>query len=216
MPACRIDHITITSPSLEAGSDLVFERLGLRPRQGGQHPRMGTHNLLLRLGETMFLEVIAVDPRAPRPSRPRWFELDGLAPDRAPSLACWVARTEDIHASLAAAAEPLGQAEPMTRGALEWLISIPKDGSLPMGGAAPALIQWHADTHPAAVMPDMGCRLVALQLLHPDPQRLTHTLAALQLHEPGVALSVHEAVLPGMAAQIDTPHGLRWLGIPAC
>ena len=28
MSHCRIDHITITSPSLQAGSDFVFERLG--------------------------------------------------------------------------------------------------------------------------------------------------------------------------------------------
>lgn len=211
---CLIDHITILSPSLEAGGAWVHERLGVPPQQGGAHPRMGTHNLLLPLGETMFLEVIAIDPAAPAPARPRWFDLDRLPPDRAPFLGCWVARTTDIHASLAAASEPLGLAEPMTRGALEWLISIPEDGSLPLGGAAPELIQWHTAGHPAAGMQDRGCRLTALQLLHPEPERLRALIESLRFAACDAALTVKEAPVPGLVAQIDTPSGPRALGAP--
>ena len=212
MPACRIDHITGTSPSLEQGSDMVHGLLGVRPQRGGEHPRMGTHNLLLRLGDTMFLEVISIDPQAPGPSRPRWFELDRMPPDGAPRLGCWVARTDDIRGSLAGASERLGLAEPMSRGSLEWLISIPEDGSLPLGGAAPALIQWHTATHPATTLQDMGCRLVALELLHPEAPRLRALIDGLPVTEPGVALSIREARAPGLVARIDTPHGLRSVG----
>jgi len=126
LAACTIDHITITAPSLEAGAALVRQCLGVAPQRGGQHPRMGTHNLLLRLGEAMFLEVIAIDPEAPAPSRPRWFALDELAADAQPRLSCWVARTPDIRAAAAAACEPLGHVEPMSRGALNWLITLPR------------------------------------------------------------------------------------------
>lgn len=212
MPACRIDHITITSSSLDAGSDLVFACLGVRPQTGGQHPRMGTHNLLLRLGDTLFLEVIAVDPQAVRPARPRWFELDRLPPGGRPRLACWVARTEDIHAALNATPEPLGRVEPMSRGALEWFISIPEDGSLPMGGAAPSLIQWHSPAHPAAGLQDMGCKLTALDLFHPEPHRLKAVLDQLDVQEPGVSLSVRAAAALGITAHLDTPHGPRRIG----
>ena len=64
---------------------------------------MGTHNSVLRLGEAMYLEIIAVNPVAPRPSRPRWFELDRLETDSAPRLTTWIARTHDIHAAARAA-----------------------------------------------------------------------------------------------------------------
>ncbi|HVR48900.1 MAG TPA: VOC family protein, partial [Pseudorhodoferax sp.] len=114
MVASRIDHLAIAAPSLQAGSDALFAQLGLRPQAGGRHDRMGTHNLLLRLGGALYLEVIAVDPAAPAPARPRWFGLDALAPDAAPRLACWVARTDDIVG--AAAALPLGEVLPMSRG----------------------------------------------------------------------------------------------------
>ena len=188
--------------------------LGVVPQQGGEHPRMGTHNLLLPLGETMFLEVIAINPEAPSPERPRWFALDRVTSASKPLLGCWVARTEDIASSLEASTEDLGPAEPMTRGALEWLISIPGDGSLPLGGAAPALIQWKTAIHPASRMLDKGCRLVELKLLHPEPKRLQSLLASLQFGESGPVLSIAEASAPALVAVIRTPSGLRILGAP--
>lgn len=62
-PRSFLDHITVTAFSLEAGAAFVSETLGVAPQAGGEHPRMATHNLLLRLGDAMFLEVIA--PRTP-------------------------------------------------------------------------------------------------------------------------------------------------------
>lgn len=211
--ACRIDHITITSPTLEAGSSLVFEQLGVMPQTGGEHPRMGTHNMLLRLGNETFLEVISINPAAAKPKRPRWFELDASATS-SPRLACWVARTDDIRKSLASTSESLGVVEPMTRGALEWLISIPEDGSLPMSGAAPALIEWHTPAHPAQSLEDRGCELVELKLLHPQPARLNALLGDLSIAEPGVLLSVEQCAIAGLAATIRTPLGLRTIGAP--
>lgn len=214
MPHCRIDHITITSPSLESGSAFVLECLGVTPQPGGEHPRMGTHNVLLRLGDAMFLEVIAINPAAAKPPRPRWFALDELSRDASPRLSCWVARTPDVHESAAAASEDLGRIEPQSRGALEWLISIPEDGRPPLGGVAPALIQWQTHTHPATNMQDLGCTLEALDLLHPEPQRVQSLLASLDLAEPGVSLSVKEAAEAGLVAYIRTPGGLRTIGAP--
>lgn len=48
---------------------------------------MGTHNLMLRLGDSSYLEIIAINPAAPAPGRPRWFALDRLAGDGSPRLA---------------------------------------------------------------------------------------------------------------------------------
>lgn len=209
---CRIDHIAIAAPSLEAGSDMLFRQLGARPQAGGQHPRMGTHNRLLRLGDSIYLEVIAIDPSAAPPARARWFGLDARAADAEPGLACWVARTPDIRQSLAQAPEALGSAEPMSRGALEWLISIPEDGSLPLDGVAPVLIEWRSPGHPAAGLQDQGCRLVGLELRHPEPDRVGALLRRLGVEEPGVALTVVAAPRPALVAHIDTPQGLRSIG----
>lgn len=213
MSTCRIDHLAIVAPTLQAGSDALHAQLGVRPQPGGQHARMGTHNLLLRLGEALYLEVIAVDPGVPAPPRARWFELDRLAADAPPRLACWVARTDDIAAAVAAtAAVPVGEVLPMSRGGFGWRITVPADGSLPLGGAAPTLIQWDTPAHPASALEDLGCTLVALELQHPEPARVQALLDRLGLAEPAVTLTVREAPVPGLLAWVRTAAGLRSLG----
>jgi len=206
-----IDHITVTAFSLAAGAALVTDALGVAPQPGGAHPRMGTHNLLLRLGDTLFLEVIAPDPSAPAPSRPRWFGLDRLDADSPPSLSTWVVRTTDIRAAAPASAEPLGPIEPMTRGALDWLITIPADGSVPLDGVAPALIEWHSDVHPAARLDDKGCSLARLEVFHPDPQRMSRLLDSLALQAPVSVLPAGSGMPARLVAHIDTPQGRRVL-----
>jgi len=206
VPPSHIDHITITAPTLAAGAALVRETLGVAPQPGGRHPRMGTHNLLLRLGDALFLEVIAIDPDGAAPGRPRWFALDTLTPDSPPTLATWVARTPDIRAAHAAASEALGEIEPMSRGTLDWLITIPADGALPLDGAGPALIEWQGDVHPARGLPDHGLSLALLELIHPDPARVTRLLASLVLDGP---VAVTAGATPGLIAHIDTPAGRR-------
>ena len=206
---CEIDHLVVAAPTLASGADWVARTLGVAPGAGGAHPRMGTHNLLLRLGESQFLEVIAPDPAAPRPDRPRWFALDELAPDATLRLAGWVARTDDLRQCPAALLGEAGDIETMARGAREWLITIPSDGRLPLGGALPMLIEWQAPRSPAgAGLPDAGCTLAALGLRHPQPGRLAQLLSLAGL-EGGVAAA---SGAPGLWADIVTPAGLRRLG----
>ncbi len=205
-----LDHIAIVAPTLEAGCAHVRAVLGVEPQPGGEHERMGTHNRLLRLGDSLYLEVIAPNPAARKPSWPRWFSLDTLAPDAPPKLAAWVARTGDIRAALSAADEALGSVEPMSRGMLEWLITIPADGALPLGGAAPALIEWHTGSHPALRLDDMGLALDRLEIHHPDPARIQRLLRALGIDGP-VAVAGEPAASPRLAARIRTPQGLRLL-----
>jgi hypothetical protein len=140
LSGCELDHLVVTAADLRSGVEWVRDVLGAEPRPGGKHREMGTHNCLLRLGESAYLEVIAPDPGGCRPEWPRWFGLDHVSKGSPPRLAAWVARTPDIRAAQAACSEPLGGVERMSRGNLEWLITIPEDGSLPLDGAAPTLI----------------------------------------------------------------------------
>lgn len=212
MTTTFLDHITLTAPTLEAGAALVRNALGVTPQTGGEHPRMGTHNLLLRLGPALFLEVIAPNPTAPAPPRPRWFALDRLQPDSPPALSTWVVRTTDIPASSALASEDLGLIEPMSRGHLNWHITIPPDGSLPMDGAAPALIEWHTESHPAAGLQDLGLWLAQFTVFHPEPDRIRRLLASLNLSAPVNVQPPAPGTRTRLAAVIGTPQGFQVLG----
>jgi hypothetical protein len=125
-----------------------------------------------------------------------------------------VACTEDINESISTVSEKLGRIEPMSRGSLSWLISLPEDGSLPLGGTAPALIQWHTSAHPAASLQDQECSLGALDLLHPEPKRLSALLSSLCFSESSVSVSIIESPVPALVAHIRTPQGIRTIGRP--
>lgn len=180
----QIDHIIVTAADLESGIAFVREKLGVSPQPGGEHPAMGTHNRLLRLGESLYLEVIASNPDAPEPGRPRWFGLDLLSSDAEPALSSWVVRVADIKAATAAASEALGEIKPMRRGDLEWLITIPDDGRVPLAGVAPALIEWGTNRHPATGLEDVGLRLLELEIFHPEPERVKRLLTSIELEGP--------------------------------
>src|SRR5262244_3782812 len=97
---CELDHLVIACKDLEQGAAWVAQRTGVAPTGGGKHPLMGTHNRLLKIGARAYLEVLAIDPEAPPPSRPRWFDLD--APEmqarigESPALITWAVRTDRI------------------------------------------------------------------------------------------------------------------------
>jgi hypothetical protein len=211
----RLDHIVITAPTLAVGVDYVSQALGVAPQMGAaEHPRMGTHACFWKLGERTYLEVIAVNPNAPPPQRPRWFAVDRVRPDDLPRLATWVARTDDIEAAASTSPTPLGPVEQMTRSHLHWQITIPEDGSLPCHGVAPALIRWAPGTHTATTLKDVGCSLVRLEGFHPDPKKVSAILAAIGF-EGNVSLRpLPSHAEPYLVAHIMSPRGLVTLGEP--
>jgi hypothetical protein len=171
---------------------------------------MGTHNALLKLGESTYLEVLAVDPAARPPSYPRWFGLDDMRPDSAPRLAAWVARVDDVHEARDAV-PALGDVMTMSRGALTWLITIPSDGSLSVGGVMPVLIQWTDGSHPAQSLANSGCTLNALRGVQTDVTRITRALGKFELDDRWSLAPAEPGVQPGLVATIQTPVGARTL-----
>ncbi|HEX4984586.1 MAG TPA: VOC family protein [Burkholderiales bacterium] len=205
-----IDHLVVTAPDLDSGVEYVRSVLGVAPAGGGEHAGMGTHNRLLKLGAGTYLEVIAVNPAAPAPNRPRWFELDEEETNTAPRLATWVVRTTDIKAALAASPVVSGYAMPMSRGDFRWTISVPRNGSLPLNGVAPTLIQWQ-DAHPAASMPESGCSLLRLEGFHPRAEKVREMLDAIGFQGEFSVAPAAPGEAPYLAAHLRTPSGLRQL-----
>ncbi|WP_349974849.1 VOC family protein [Pseudomonas sp. WHRI 8519] len=208
MRRSTLDHLVIVAPTLTSGAQLVEHQLGVQLQPGGKHARMSTHNLLLRLGESFYLEVIAPDAMAPLPTRPRWFGLDELSAQAAPYLAHWVARTEHLNAADERLKKAFGMIEPMSRGALSWNISIQPDGRLPLGGVVPSLIDWGDSEHPAQRLADKGCQLQRLEIVHPDPEGVEHHLETIGFSGP---VSVLRSERYGLQAYIETTNGLKVL-----
>ncbi len=207
--SASIDHLVIAAPSLAVGAKMLHKALGIWPQSGGEHERMGTHNLLLRLGEKIYLEVIAINPAAAKPGRPRWFSLDELAPDSPPRLVTWVARSNDIRAAQVACNNIHGEINAMSRGDLNWLITIPTDGRMPFDGVMPTLIEWQSPQHPASRLDESGCELLSLKGSHPDADGISDLLRKLDI---GAGVSVENNPRPHLTAEIKTPSGIRTIG----
>src|SRR6202171_6737235 len=122
VPRATLDHLVVAAASLEQGEDHLESVLGVRPRRGGKHIAMGTHNSVLRLGDggnRSYLELIAIDPDGIKPDRPRWFDLDRTSMRASlalgPRLIHWVARCADIEAAKKISPSDHGSVYPMTR-----------------------------------------------------------------------------------------------------
>jgi len=176
-PAIAVDHLVVACRTLAQGRDWCEATLGVSAAPGGRHALMGTHNALLAVSSARhpkaYLELIAIDPDAAAPARPRWFDLDDASLQAAlfePRLVHWVVRSHNLEATVA---ELLGEghdpgpivaAERMTpRGLLRWRITLPADGRRPGDGAMPLWIEWGAE-HPGDSLPASGVTIESLQV----------------------------------------------------
>jgi hypothetical protein len=206
-----VDHLVVAAATLEQGAAWCEATLGVTPGPGGQHPLMGTHNRLIKIAGPAFplayLEIIAIDPGAAAPARPRWFGLDERALQarlaKSPRLIHWVARSTmlDMHRwGLITVGQrpgdPVKASRPTPSGTLSWEILVADDGRPDCDGALPTLIQWHSP-HPAEAMVDSGVTLQALAVGGVPPR------ARDVLRPRGISWRDE----PGLAATLNTPLG---------
>jgi hypothetical protein len=201
----RLDHLAVSAMTLEEGVAHVEAALGVALAPGGQHPLMATHNRLLGLGD-VYLEVIAADPAAPPPARPRWFDLDRFS--GTPRLTNWIAACDDLEAELAQGPDGAGLPVALARGDLRWQMAVPATGRLPFDDAFPALIRWDGTLHPAGLLPDAGVRLLRLEIAHPQAADLRAALDG-RLADPRVVIVAGPE--KAMQASFATPGGTRVL-----
>jgi hypothetical protein len=215
-----IDHLVIAAETLEQGADYIQHMLGVDIPIGGVHPKMGTHNRLMQLGDALFLEVIAINPNAPAPEQPRWFGLDDAYVRRSledgPALLTWVVNTDNIKSLMQKTRFNFGRPELISRGNLSWYFGLPDDGRLLAGGMLPYLIEWQTAPHPARNMKDKGCKLERLTLYHPYATWLKQLLESIDIAHQISIESLPENVTPYMLALIETPGGIKELRSRIC
>lgn len=198
-----VDHIAISGETLASARAHVEDALGVALQDGGEHDVFFTHNALLGLEDGLYLEAIAVNPDAPTPARPRWFDLDRFS--GTPRLTNWICRSDALDADLAGLEADMGAPVDLRRGDLHWRMAVPESGVLPYDNIAPALIEWQTPLHPSQKLAPSGVRLLRLTLRHPQAEALSALLSPI-LCDDRIAFDVGD---PGMAAEFATPDGLR-------
>ncbi|MEP2782836.1 MAG: VOC family protein [Pseudoruegeria sp.] len=204
----KIDHFAIGADTLEQGIAAMETAIGVTVPRGGKHDAMSTHNCVMQSGNESFFELIAVDPEAPAdPGRTRWFTLDDADTQKRlatrPRALCWVVGTDNLDAVIAASPVELGEVVLFTRGDRSWRLTVPKDGSLPMGGVLPAFIEWSPGPHPSTGQQDLNVRLDKVQLQHPEPNELIAILKALSVDH----LADVSAGPSALSFALNTPKG---------
>jgi hypothetical protein len=178
-----LDHVTLGTASLDAGAAALRDALGIDIPPGGKHPDMSTHNRVVNVGDSRFLELIAIDPDAPAVPRKRWFGLDD--PDvrariaTAPRGVGWVVRTDDLDRVIATSPVELGAARRMSRGERSWRLTVPDAGAMPYDGLVPGFIEWSPGPHPSVGMQFLGPTLEAIEMRHPEADALRFVLQRL-------------------------------------
>ena len=208
-----LDHLTVIAPTLAEGVAHVRTCLDLDVPFGQRHHYMGTYNHLLQLGDGIYLEIVAIDPKAETPSRARWFGLDDGKAVRADwdagrRLRSWVARTDAIERVLAGREAIFGRkvSLPWTDPSFEF--AIPDDGSLPLGGAAPSIIDRRGKARSMDTIADLGAKLRAFSLEHPDAAAISELYREIGVHRPP---DIIRGDVLRYRARIETPTGVREL-----
>lgn len=190
----RFDHIAIGCATLEQGAAYMAGKTGLTVPAGGEHPLMGTHNLVMALGIDTFFEVIAINPSAPKPPHSRWFGLDN-AKFTTPRPHSWILNSDDLEADLATAQSlgiDLGTPTTQTRGDMTWRFAVREDGAIPLDGAAPMIMGWpEMPAHPAAKMADLGVRIISVNLGTPHAEILNNLLNT--LGDGNMPIEIHDS-----------------------
>jgi len=214
-----LDHLVVAARTLDEGVAWCEAVLGITPGPGGRHALMGTHNRLFSIASATFprayFEIIAVDPDAASPARPRWFDLDTPAMHavlaRGPQLVHWVMRCDDVDARCARLrsagierGDVIAAQRQTPQGMLRWRISVRDDGARLFDGALPTLIEW-GEQHPSDTLAVSGVTLRRLELAAVPPA------AAAECAAPGVAFV---DAGPPLVAHLSTPRGPVTLRAP--
>ncbi|MCF6303295.1 MAG: VOC family protein [Devosiaceae bacterium] len=165
----KLDHFAFACADLDEGVTALSDILGAEPVVRAKHELFGTHNALWRLetdGDPVYLELIAIDPKAPEPKRKRWFGLDDPeVQSRFQSgfqLLTFVVNTDDFESARQQFLVDPGKPVEVCRNDLVWQFSLHEDGALVDEGALPYLIEWAPGPRPVQGMDQQNIRVLGV------------------------------------------------------
>ena len=177
-----IDHLILGINDLERGMADFADMTGVKPVVGGVHPGRGTRNALVSLGDGVYLEIIAPDPKQSVASA----MVKELKPVMVLTPVGWAVGTDDMFSLQAKLQAREIRHSAMTPGSralpdgsmLRWSTT---DVTLPQHNWLPFFIKWNDPAkHPSRTAPG-GCALTSVQIEDPNPGPLTHVFSAIQL-----------------------------------
>lgn len=201
----NVDHLVYAVPNLEKAIADLEKKLGVAPVMGGQHRSQGTHNALIHLGNSCYLEIIAPDPSNKDFSGQRWMGIDLVT---TPKITRWAVKSNDLDrdsAYLSTVDPRLGELKGGSRkkpdgSKLFWkaTVTLPT----PEVEVLPFIIDWKGADHPTNSLPRV-CKLIELHGMHPTPY-----MVEAAVHSLNVDMKMGVADPPYIRAVIETPNGL--------
>lgn len=198
MHPLKIDHIIVGVNNLDTGIAQIKSLTGIEPIYGGVHTGGKTHNALIDLGDSIYLEIVS-------PTKGNSYE--GL--DQLTSLKTigWAIRTSNIHKlETMLEIEQIRMSSPRTGGRktpngdkLDWTTMGLEQFGLDV---FPFFIQWNTSAHPTSNAPG-GISFQALEVETKNKIKMDSLLKLIQLD-----LQVVSSEDEKLNLVLDTPKGI--------
>jgi hypothetical protein len=169
----QLDHIVIAHPNLDLAIEEFADLTGCTPAYGGPHLGGGTHNALVSLGDSVYLELISPDPgQVSKEAKSKTSNLaQRIAASEGSKLLAWAVRSNRLDEMSGAlhgfdAARPFDMSRQQPDGeTLNWRLMNLVNHDL--HGFAPFFIDWLDCAHPTSTNPVAG-EFISLSISHPD------------------------------------------------
>ena len=169
----QLDHIVIAHPNLDLAMEEFADLTGCVPKYGGPHIGGGTHNALVSLGESVYIELISPDPAQVRSdSHSKSINLgQRLTSFSGSKLLAWAIRSNQLEQMAGGycgleTAKPFDMSRQQPDGdRLHWRLMNLLNHDLK--GFAPFYIDWLDCPHPTTTNPVAG-EFTSLKISHPN------------------------------------------------
>ncbi|MDA9657100.1 VOC family protein [Alphaproteobacteria bacterium] len=165
----KLDHIVIAANTLEEGTSYLENKLHIKLSNIGYHKDMGTHNRVVKISKSVYLEVISIDPNCKQIKSKRWFNLDSSKLQsqlrKSPRVIGYV--IENTTNKILKYYEPFFRA---SRDEYKWKFAMPSNNSnisadqFYQNAIIPSLINWEGEK-PINKMQDNHLNLEKLEIL---------------------------------------------------